>query len=180
MLCRHKPGWAACFSNRIFSSLALSSALTGIPDSSRGIIFPWKGHFRKKRKKKKSQNFWMRRNCLCVIQRSLNLARHWNQGTKLYTWSPVPLRKHQDPITIMCLIYSESQRNKLFVIWISKFKRPGSTSCQLWNQGTNAALYSVVFAISLSCNNPIWSVLVRSGSSISGNTGRTRILEQSI
>lgn len=51
MLWTNKPGWFACFSKRIFSSLALSSALIGTPHSSRGIIFPWKGHLRKKGKK---------------------------------------------------------------------------------------------------------------------------------
>lgn len=147
MLCRHKPGWAACFSNRIFSSLALSSALRGIPASSRGIILPWKGHLRKKCKKKKK---FLNENKMLTCYSTELKARYHDQVTKLCAWSPLPLRKHPDAINIMCLIYSESQRNTV-VIWMSSFKRPGSTACQVWN----AASHCVVYMISLSCNNPI-------------------------
>lgn len=83
------------------------------------------------RGEKKSHNFWTKRKCLHFIQHSLKLDTGIEQQN--HTWFPVLFRKHQDPINVMSLIYSESQRNKLFLIQISSFKRASSTSCQVWN-----------------------------------------------
>lgn len=104
---------------------------------------------------RKNLRFWMKRKCLHFIQHILKLETGTEQQN--YTWFPVLFRKHENPINITRLIYSEPQRNKLFLKQISNFKRPGSTSCQVWNSGTNAESYIAVYAISLSCNIPIKS-----------------------
>lgn len=96
------------------------------------LSFHGKGTWeRKGGERKKSHSFWMKRKCLPFIQHSLKVKTGTEQQN--YTWLPVLFRKHQNPINIMCLIYSECQRNNFFLKQIYNFKRPGSTSCRGWN-----------------------------------------------
>lgn len=148
MLCTHKPGCVACFSKRIFSSLALSSALIGTPHSSRGIIFPWKGHLRNKGKEFMTSEWkyiykFFRIACALILESSGKTLRL--------------VIRHRDPINITCK-HIQNIKEIIRVICVFVLKRQyilPPLRGVVTNEWCSCCIMFAVYAIPLSCYSPI-------------------------